>query len=298
MTDDDLITGAAAPSAERIIRSPIALDAVWVACVSALLIVSSVLPLVDLEEVYLRTADAPLRVYTVWLPVVAVVTAVLGVVRRSSVLGAVATGLLVPSVALAGSVAAALFFDAASPFTDVGVPVTLAAAAIGLIMLLRWFVYQPTPIVGVDLRPNRVSAVVLVALGVALAANVAVSAVSDDDPWSLPFAMSTALMMLTAAVVVAAGFVRSDEANVLAATACAAQLLAVIVVRVVEPSDSGVGLAESATTLRTGAVGLVLLAAAAGVAIFGAAVSRLDPAVADGPDATDDAAWRWSADDA
>jgi len=296
MTDDDLITGAAAPATERIIHSRAARDAVWAASVAVLLIVSSWLPLVDLDAVYLRTADAPLRVYTVVMPLLALIVTIVSVVRHSSVLASVATGILVPSVALAGSVAASLFFDAASPFTDAGVPVTLAVATVGLVMLLRWFIYQPTPVPGVELRPPVQLAGVLLATGAVLAGNVVVSAVRDDDPWSLPFALSTALMLLTALVVIAAGLVRSIEANLLAAAACVAQFVAVVVVLVFE-GDDGVALAESATTMRTGVVGLVALAAAATIAVLGSQRPRLDVARPEASLVADDTAWRWSADD-
>lgn len=297
MTDDDLITGAAAPAADRLIGSRVALDAGWVFCVAALLIVSALLPLVDLEDVYVRTADAPLRVYTVVLPVVAMIVSTLSLVRTSNGLGAAATGVLVPSVALGGSVAGSLFFDAASPFTDAGVPATLAASTVGLVMLLRWFIYEPVPAEGVDPRPPPQLARILVVLGAALALNVVVSAARDDDGWSLPFALSTALMLLPAVVVLAAGLVRSIAANLLAAAGCAAQFVAVVVVLAVEDDIDGVGLAESATTMRTGAIGLALLAATAVVAVVGALDPRLDSGGENAAVASDDVAWRWTADD-
>ena len=295
MTDENLISGAAAPAAERLIRSSVALDAIWVVCVAAALVVSSLIPLVDLEDVYVRTADAPLRAYTVALPVLATILAVVAAARRSALLAASATGVLVPAVAFAGSVAASLFFDVTSPFTDAGVPLTLAAGALGLVMLVRWFVYQPTPVPGRDPRPTRQSATALSLMGLALAAVVVVDAVRDDVPWSLPFALATALMMLTALVVVVAGLVRSTGANVLAAAACLAQFAAVVVVERDDADSGAVVLAESATTIRTGAVGLIVLVVAAALAIAGAVRPRLD--VVEERSTTDDAAWRWSADE-
>lgn len=296
MTDDELISGAAAPSAERLIRSSVALDVIWVCCVAAALIMSSLIPLVDLEDVYLRTADAPLRVYTLGIPIVAVIAAAVGAARRSALLAAVATGVLVPSVAFAGSVASSLFFDAASPFTDAGVPLSLAAASLGLVMLVRWFVYQESPVPGREPRPTVPLAGGLSLAGLVLALVVVVDAIRDEDPWSLPFALSTALMLLTALVVIVAGLVRSIGANVLAAAACIAQFAAVIVVEVDDVASGGVVLAESATTIRTGTAGLVVLALTTTIAILGAAQPRVDT-VDDARTTTDDAAWRWSADE-
>ncbi|MGA9276111.1 hypothetical protein [Ilumatobacter sp.] len=74
--------------------------------------------------------------------------------------------------------------------------------------------------------------------------------------------------------------------------------MAVVVVRVVESDGDGVGLAESATTMRTGVVALVTLALAAAVAIVGAVQPRLDANDPAPADSVDDASWRWSADDA
>lgn len=297
MTDDDLITGAAAPAAERLVRSTTVLDAIWAAVVALVLIGSSFVPLIDLEGVSLRTADAPLRVYALFIPAVALVVAAVSVVRRSTGVAGVATGLLVPSIALGGSVSGALFLDAASPFTDAGVPLTLAASAVGVVMLVRWFVYRPTPVPGRDPRPTTQLSLGLLVVGVVLVAGVLVSLARDDSPLSASFVVASTFMLLTPLVVLAAGFVRSVHANLCAAAACLAQFVAVVVVRFVESNGDGIGLAESATTLRTGVFGLGALAVASAIAILGAMQPRID---ADVPvaTATDDESWRWSADDA
>lgn len=293
MADDGLIAGAAAPGGTRHIRSASALDAIWAATVAGAVIVSSFFPLVDLPNTYLRTRDAPLRVYVVIVPVVASAVAIVALVRRSTLLAAVATGIVVPALALCGSLGGALFFDAASPFTDAGVPLAVGAAVLGVIMLIRWFVYHPLPLLGVEPRPTIVSARPLLVVGLALAGNVVVGAALDDASWSLSFVVATLFMLLTPLVVITSAFVRTVAANALAAAACLAQVVAVLVARF-DDGEVGIG---STLALRTGALGLVALAAAAAVAILGAvnAVVETDPDA--GVASDDDADWRWTVDD-
>ena len=158
MAEDALITGAAAPAGNRWIRSAPVLDSIWAIAVAALIIASSFFALVDVENPLFRTGAAPLRVYALWLPVLAVLIAVFAAAQRSVMPAAVASGILVPSIALLGSLAGALFFDSVSPFTDAGTPLSLGCAAVGVAMLLRWFVYQPVPERGVESRPTMMSA--------------------------------------------------------------------------------------------------------------------------------------------
>jgi hypothetical protein len=291
MVDDALIAGAAAPSGGRLIRSPWVLDAIWVASVAALFIAVSPFPLIDLESTYLRLFDAPLRVFVLALPVVAIGVAVGALVRRSAAVGAAATGVLVPTVALGGSLAGALFLDAASPFTDAGVPLTLAAAVLGLVMLVRWFVYQPSPLPGRDRRPPVVSGRALVGLGVVLVANVLVNTVRDDVGWSSSTVVATAFMLIAPAVVLTAGLVRSVGAAILATASCVAQSVAVIVV-LLEDGDVQI---DSSLALRTGVVGLVVMIGAAAAAVVGVRGATVD--IDERPGPRDDESWRWSADD-
>lgn len=291
MADDSLIAGAAAPAGKRLIRSASVLDAVWAACLAVALLVVSRVPLIDLDVAYLRSFDPPLRVYVLAAPLVALSVAIVSLVVRSRLLAAIATGVLVPSIALAGSLAGALFLDDASPFTDAGVPLTLAVALGGVIMLVRWFVYSPPPVAGEELQPPPTSAVALLVIGVVLVVNVVVSVVRGDAGWSLSSFVSTVFMLSTPAIVIAAGLVRSVRANVLTAAACVAQIIDVFVVRL-DSTDIGF---DSEFTLRTGVVGLVGLAAASGVAVIGAVRPQRAP-VTPTSQATDDAAWRWSFD--
>ena len=267
-----------------------ALDAIWVAIVAAAIVVSSFFPLIDLPDSYLRTRDAPLSVWVVFLPVVAFVVAVVALVQRSTPLAAVATGVLVPAVALCGSLGGALFFDAVSPFTDAGVPLAVGAAVLGVIMLIRWFVYHPLPLLDVEPRPTVPAARSLLVVGLVLVTNVVVGALVDDPSWSMSFVVATMFMLLTPLVVVTTALVRAVTGLAVAAAACVGQVVAVVVAWVVD--DVGVG---STLSLRTGVVGLGGLAVATGIATVGAVTAVVPSGTAARAD--DDAAWRWAADD-
>jgi hypothetical protein len=205
----------------------------------------------------------------------------------------VASGILVPSIALLGSLAGRLFFDAASPFTDAGTPLALGCAAVGVIMLIRWFVYHPVPIPGVEPRPTRPSARVLLGVGLVLVANVVVAALRDDPRWSASFVVATLFMLLAPLVVVAAAAIRTIAANALAAAASAAQIVAVVVA-MLDGEDIGI---TSVFALRTGVVGLIALAVAAVVAVFGAVTGVVESDAATDLASDDDADWRWDVDD-
>ena len=148
MREMEHVTGAAAPGADRLVSARERLDAAWVIVVAALLIASAFLPLIDLPTAALQTIDAPLRVYPFVLPASAIIAAVASVVTRSSTFGAVATGLLVPSIALIGSISVSIFLDESSAFADGGVALSLFAAGVGVVMTVRWFVYHPAPLLG------------------------------------------------------------------------------------------------------------------------------------------------------
>lgn len=269
------------------------LDSIWAIVVAALIIVSSFFALVDVENPLFRTGEAPLRVYALGLPIFAAIVAVGAAAKRSAVLAAVASGILVPPIALLGSLAGALFFDSVSPFTDAGTPLSLGCAAVGVVMLIRWFVYHPVPLSGVESRPTRSSARVLLGIGSVLVVNVGIAALGDSPQWSASFVVATMFMLLTPLVVVVSALVRTVAANALAASAASAQLVAAVVA-MLDGDDVGV---TSVFALRTGAVGLVALGAAAVAAVFAAftAVAESDPV----PDlvADDDASWRWDVDD-
>ena len=295
MADDGLISGAAAPARARLIRSQPILDSIWVLAVSTAVIVSSFVPLIDLPTAHLQTGEAPLRVYVLAVPIVAMIVAVAGIARRSTVLVAIATGIVLPGVALAGSLGGALFFDASSAFADIGVPAAMISALLGVVMIARWFVYHPVPLLDVEARPTSVVARILLGIGVLLILNVAIAAVLDASRWSISIGFSTFVMLLVPTVVVIAAIVRTTPAFVLMAAAASAQLVAVLVARI---EESGLGLG-SELALRTGAIGLVGLAAAAGVAIIGVRLADLDDTDRYGSDeaVADDESWRWSADE-
>ena len=256
--------------------------------VAGLIIVSSFFPLV-----VFRTGEAPLRIYALGLPILTMIVGLAAIVRHSPVMAAAASGILVPSIALLGSVAGALFFDAVSPFTDAGTPLSLGCAAVGVIMLIRWFVYHPVPVSGVDARPAVVSARVLLGIGVALIANVVIAAFDDNPQWSASFIVATMFMVLTPLVVVASAAARTIAGNALAAGASAAQVVAVAVVLL----DGDVIGVTSVFALRTGVVGMVGLAAAAVVAGVGAVTAGVESDTEIAVSADDDAAWRWHVDD-
>jgi hypothetical protein len=293
MAEDALIAGAAAPTGTRLIRSAAVLDATWAAVVAAVLVASSFVPLIDLPNALLRTRDAPLRVYVLVGPLVAVAIAVLALLRRSMLLAAVATGVLVPAVALCGSLAGALFFDAASPFTDAGVPVALGAASLGIVMIVRWFVYLATPLTGVERRPTSRWARALLLVGMVLVVNVVVGALGDDPTWSASFFAATGFMLLAPLVVLAAAVARAVAASVVAATACIAQVVSVTVAML---DDGDVALA-STLALRTGIVGLIALPVGAAVAIIGAREAEIEVEVPGDELDADDADWRWTVDE-
>jgi len=293
MAEDALIAGAAAPAGTRWIRSASVLDSIWAMVVAGLIIGSSFFALVDVENPLFRTGEAPLRVYALGLPTLALIVAVAAAARRSAVPAAVASGILVPSIALLGSLAGALFFDSVSPFTDAGTPLSLGCAGVGVVMLIRWFVYHPVPLSGVESRPTLLSARVLLGIGSVLVANVAIAAFRDNPQWSSSFVVATMFMLLTPLVVVASAAVRTVAANALAASAASAQIVAVLVA-MLDGDDVGV---SSVFALRTGVVGLVALGAAAAAAVFGAVTAVVESDSARGLAADDDASWRWDADD-
>ncbi len=293
MAEDALIAGAAAPAGTRWIRSASVLDSIWAMVVAGLIIVSSFFALVDVENPLFRTGEAPLRIYALGLPTLAMIVAVVAAARRSAVSAAVASGMLVPSVALLGSLAGALFFDSVSPFTDAGTPLSLGCAAVGIVMLIRWFVYAPVPLSGVESRPTRLSARVLLGIGTVLVANVAVAAFRDNPQWSASFVVATTFMLLTPLVVVASATVRTVAANALAASAAAAQIVAVVVV-MVDGDDVGI---TSVFALRTGVFGLVALGAAVVAAVFASVTAVVGSDSARDFAADDDASWRWDVDD-
>ncbi|MGB3736201.1 MAG: hypothetical protein WA964_14680 [Ilumatobacter sp.] len=291
MSDDALIAGAAAPVGQRWIRSTAVLDAGWVVVASCALIVSAFFALVDLPTARLRTGDDPLRFFALGLPVIAIVVAAIGAARGSVVLVAVATGIATPGFALAGSLGASLLLSEASAFADAGVAISITASFIGIVMLVRWFVYHPIPLLGDQTRPVPRSGHALIALGGLLAVILLVSTVSGDTSWSTASVGQTVLMSTVAAVVAAAGVTRTIAAAWLACAASAAQLVAVLVVKAEQstiPFDSDL-------VLRTGPAGLVALAVTAAASSFAAVRVAVDVE----PDVVEDdtAPWRWNVDD-
>lgn len=288
MTDDSLIAGAAAPTRQRWITSAVRLDAVWVLAVSAALGVSSLFDLVDLPTTRLRTGEAPLRAFVVGIPIIACVVAAAAARRRSELLAAAATGVLAPAIALAGSLSIALFLDAASAFADVGVAISLGAALLGAVMLVRWFVYHPLSLLGDEARPQRAGSLGLAAVGAALAVVVVVSGLGDGT--GLAWVAQTAGMLVLPAVLTMSGLIRTVPAVVLAAAAAAAQIVAVVVVKFDQPTLQW----DSDLVLRTGIIGLV----GSGIAVVLSVVSIVGASPDDVSfEIDDDEPWRWAADD-
>ena len=285
MSDDALIVGAAAPVGTRRIRSAVLLDVTWVSVTAVAVLVSSRFALIDLPGQYLRTGDAPLRIWVVGLPAVSLLVAVVAAVRRSPLLAATATGILAPAVALSGSLAVSLFLNESSAFADAGVAVSLGAACIGVAMLLRWFVYHPADLLADESRPTpRISSAVLAA-GVTTGLVVVANGVVDDGAWSSSFVFQTLLIAVVPLVIVGCGSVRTRGAMALGASAAAAQIVGIVGVRVelILPSDSDL-------LLRTGVAGIVLLTVAAVLCIVGLTRHAVDDAA---EPSDDDAEWRW-----
>lgn len=268
MAEDALIAGAVAPAGTGWTRSAPFLDSIWSLIIAGAIIVSSFYPLLLFSN-----NAAPLRIYVLGLPVLAVALSVAAIIRRSAVLAAVASGVLVPPIALSGSLGVAVSRLTGSPFADAGTTIALGCAVAGAIRLLHWFVNQPAPISGIELRPTLLSARVLCATGVVLAVNVVITALRADQRWSASFVVATMFMLLTAFVIIAAAAVRTVVANALAAAASAAQIIAVVVAA----STAGdIGISWD-LALRTSVVGLVALAVAVGVAVFGASRASSKP---------------------
>ena len=290
MSQDALIPGAAAPTRSRRIRSPHALDALWVVVAAVALMVSTGFALIDLPNQSLSTGESPLRVWTLGLPAVAILVAIGGLIRRSTTVVAAAAGVLAPSVAFAGSLSLALLLDDDSAFADVGVAVTLGAAFLGAVTLLRWFVYHPVDLIGDESRPSRPSALVVAGCGILLGMSTLIAAIADRTSWSAAFVLGTSAMLTVALSVIGAGVLRTRPAMALAGSACIAQIVAVAVVKA---EQSNLPL-DSRLVLRSGVVGLV--ACAAGAAAGAVAWARhgvdQDPVITD-----DDADWRWNATD-
>ncbi|MFK7917691.1 MAG: hypothetical protein AB8G14_06410 [Ilumatobacter sp.] len=291
MADDALIAGAAAPARSRLIREQATLDALWVVVAACAVIASALFPLIDLPGSTLRTGDDPLRAFVIGLPVLAVGLAVAGAVRHSKLLVAVATGVLAPGAALAGSLALLLFLDRGSAFADGGVAVSLGAALVVVTALIRWFVYHPVELLSNERRPPIRLVRILGGLGTAFSLAMLTLGLDDADG-SAAWILQTATMLLTPAVVIGASVVRSVVASGVAAGAAAGQVAAVGVAKI----EQGTLAFDSDLLLRTGVPGLVLL-----VGVVGVSVTCIVRADADEPGddviVDDDASWRWFADD-
>lgn len=291
MSDDALIAGAAAPVGTRWIRSTAVLDAGWVIVASVGLIISSFFWLIDLPNAQLRTGADPLRFFVVGLPAIATVTAGFGAARRSVVLVAAATGIVTPGFALAGSLSISLLLSEASAFADSGVAVSVGAWLLGVVMLVRWFVYHPMPLLGDQLRPPPAAGLALAGLGVMSIVVLLVTTIAGDTQWSAASVGQTVVLAMVALVVLAAAVTRTIPAAWLAGAACASQVVAVFAVKAEQstiPFDSDL-------VLRTGLPGLVVLTLTAVVAFVAAARPAVDPTPEF--DADDTESWRWDLDD-
>lgn len=291
MSDDALIAGAAAPEGHRWIRSVAVLDAGWVVVASVALIGSSFFALIDLPNQHLRTGGDPLRVFVLGLPVIAIVTAVAGAVRRSVSIVAFATGVVAPGVALAGSLGVSLLLDDASAFADGGVAISVIAALLGIALLIRWWVYHPLPLMGDQSRPVPIAGRALLVCSTVITAIQVVTTVAGDTAWSAAAVGQTLLLLVVAFVVLAAGAMRTIAAAWLATGACSSQVVAVVVAKVERstlPWDSDL-------LLRTGVAGLAALVVTTVVAVAAAMGAAPDPEPEGRADDTE--SWRWEADD-
>jgi hypothetical protein len=288
MADDELIAGAAAPSRLRRIDSVVRLDAIWVVVVAVALIGSSFFSLVDLPDARLRTGEEPLRFFVLGLPATAIVAAVVGAIRGSATLTAIGTGVLAPSIALTSSLGLTLFLDKQAAFADVGVAFALAAALLGLAMLVRWFVYHPASLWKEEVRPIVPISRALVGAG-ALTMVVVIAADIGDDAGGWIWVAQTAVLPLAPALVVAAGVARTLPATALAGAASAAQFVAVIVVRA---EQSTIPL-NSDLVLRTGVLGMIGLATCVALTAAAFRFTEVDVDI----EIDDDPPWRWNADD-
>ncbi|MEP4651454.1 MAG: hypothetical protein ABJ314_14820, partial [Ilumatobacter sp.] len=222
MTDDALIAGAAAPTRARRIASGAPLDVVWIIVTGVALVTSSMFDLIDLPAQRLRTGDAPLRIFVIGLPLVACVLAGVAARRRSELLAAAATGVLAPGIALAGSLSVSLFLDDDSAFADVGVAVSLTAALLGTVMIVRWFVYHPLSLVIDERRPMRPMSHGATGVGLVLVAVVMLTGIGDgvDVAWL----GQTAAMLTVPAIVVGGTLFRTVASAVLVGSAAATQI--------------------------------------------------------------------------
>ncbi len=293
MSDDELIAGAAAPVGHRWIRSAAILDAAWVVVSAVALLASSYFALIDLPNAQLRTGAEPLRFFVLGLPAAAVVLATIGAARGSVTVVAAATGVVAPGIALAGSLGISLLLSDQSAFADGGVAISIGAALIGIVMLIRWFVYHPMLLLGDQSRPVPRVGQALRALAGLLAVILLVTTVVGDTSWSAASVGQTLLLLTVACVVGAAGGTRTIAAAWLAFAACASQAIAVLVVRL---EQSTIPL-DSDLLLRTGFAGLAALIVASVVSAIGAMNATPDPEPdpADDVDATE--SWRWHLND-
>jgi len=285
MSDDALIAGAAAPVGTRRIRSAVLLDVSWVSVTAVALLVSSRFALIDLPNQYLRTGDAPLRIWVVGLPVASLLVGAFAAIRRNPFAAAVATGMLAPAIAFAGSIALSLFLNESSAFADAGVAVSLGAALVGVSMLVRWFVYHPADVAADESRPTVGISWTVGAVGAMIGLVIGVTAVIDAGSVSSSFVGQTLLMLIVPLAIAVSALVRTRSAMALAAAGAAAQIVGVVAVRIelVLPLDSEL-------TLRTGVVGIAMMTIAAGLCVFGFTRHTVDDTQR--PD-DDDADWRW-----
>lgn len=307
--DASLPAGAVAPRVERTIRSTVLLDALWVVVPALLLIGSSFLTLVDLRTGSLRTGDAPLRVYAVGLPALAIVGAFAAGVSGSRWTGSrwlisVATGMLAPAVAAVGAFNVSLFLDDAAAYAEAGVALSLATASLGVVALVRWFVYHPVALQSDESRPTASMSQLVAAAGAVAAVVVVVTAVGDggatalgfvlDEPGAetetaLQFVAQIVFALFVPFVVVAAAAIRSQLAYTLALSASAAQVAAVVAARA---DLDRVELGELAT-LWTNVIALASLLVVAVLCVAGLRVHEVDEIE---PVDDDDEPWRWSPD--
>lgn len=295
MSDDaQLPAGAAAPKVERVIRSLVMLDALWVAASALLILIASRFQVVDLPNQSLSTGDSPYRIYALALPLVALVLAAVGAVRRSPTLLAVATSVIAPAAAGVGVLSASLFLDRNAAFADVGVAASLLAAVVCVAALIRWFVYHPVSLLHAESRPTLMTARSLAAAGVIAGGIITFHAIDDRGATTMQFAVQLLIALVVPIAVVAAAVVRTRLAFVVAGSAALAQAVAVLAVRQDGSTDSVTIRLESAVAIWTGPVALVALFAVAAVAAASIPFHRVD----DEPDAAvDDERWRWSVDD-
>lgn len=287
---DELPFGAAAPSSRRLIGSRHVLDALWVLAVSSGIVFSSFFDLLDFGDLSVRTGTAPLRVFSIGLPVLAAVTAVGGAVVKRPALAAAGAGLVIPAAASVGLVGSSFFLSNNVGLVDVGAALSVGAALIGSFMSARWFVYHPDQVSDEAARPTGPLRSIMAAAGGVAALSTLVRWPSGQENFAASDLLSLTFALLPPFVVVVAALTRTPASFVLGAACAAGHVAAALVAARDTDADAFV---NDVYSLWTGPIGMVALAVAAALGVAGQFIQAEDvPPAIDDIDET----WRWTVD--